>query len=161
VSLVNEHGIKTSANIGCSATELLKSAKKYGGSVKSIAVTGSINAMTDGSDLATRVFDSTQWLPLTIHDAIVAQHPYYSYCVGKAEAEKAIWKFVEEEKPSFTVEVLLPGLIFGPPIQPITSLKKINFSSDVFYSLMNGKNETVPEAPFPAYVSTSPSCPDE
>lgn len=91
--------------------QLLKSVQKYGKTVKAIAVTGSINAMTDGSDIATRVLDSSQWLPLTIADAVKAQHPYYSYCVGKAEAEKAIWKFVKEEKPTFTVSVLLPALI--------------------------------------------------
>lgn len=133
--------------------QLLKSAKEFGKSVKSIAVTGSINAATDGSDIATRVFDSDQWLPVTIDDAIKAQHYYISYCVGKAEAEKAIWKFVKEEKPAFSVEVLLPALIFGPPIQPLTDIKHINFSTDVLYSLFNGSNETIPDTVFPSYVS--------
>lgn len=125
--------------------------------MKSIAVTGSINAITDGSDIATRVLDSSQWLPLSIADAIKAQHPYYSYCVGKAEAEKAIWKFVKEEKPSFSVEVLLPALIFGPPIHPFTDMKHINFSTDQFYGLFNGENEFVPQTPFASYVSFLPS----
>jgi nucleoside-diphosphate-sugar epimerase len=48
--------------------------------------------------------------------------------------------------------VLLPALIFGPPIQPVTDLKKINYSSDVFYSLFNGTYETVPPTSFPSYV---------
>lgn len=135
-----------------SGIELLKSAKKYGKNLKAIAVTGSINAMTTGQDIDIRVFNSGEWLPLTIDDAIKAQHPYISYCVGKAEGEKAIWKFVEDEKPSFSVSVLLPGLIFGPPIQPVTNLKKINYSTDVFYSLFNGTYEVVPPTSFPAYV---------
>jgi len=139
-----------------SNVQLLKSVQKYGKTVKSIAVTGSINALTDGSDIATRTMDSSQWLPLSIADAIKAQHPYYSYCVGKAEGEKAIWKFVKEEKPTFTVEVLLPALIFGPPIQPIADLKHINFSTDTFYSLWNGTNEEVPATPFASYVSFFP-----
>jgi nucleoside-diphosphate-sugar epimerase len=152
------------------ATELLKSASKYGKNVKAIAVTGSVNAMTTGQDIETRVFNSGEWLPvnfpsflghsksltvmqLTIEDAIQAQHPYISYCVAKAEAEKAIWKYVETEKPSYTVTVLLPALIFGPPIQPVTNLKKINYSNDVFYSLFNGTYETVPPTSFASYVS--------
>jgi hypothetical protein len=135
-----------------SGIELLKSAKKYGKNLKAIAVTGSINAMTTGQDIDIRVFNSGEWLPLTIDDAIKAQHPYISYCVGKAEGEKAIWKFVEDEKPSFSVSVLLPGLIFGPPIQPVTNLKKINYSTDVFYSLFNGTYEVVPPTSFPSYV---------
>ncbi|CAG8961394.1 hypothetical protein HYFRA_00013342 [Hymenoscyphus fraxineus] len=133
------------------ATELLKSAKKYGKSVKAVVVTGSINAMTTGQDLE-RVFSSSEWLPLTIDDAIKAQHPYISYCVAKAESEKAIWKFVDEEKPDFSVTVLLPALIFGPPLQPVTSLKRINYSNDVFYGLFNGSNEVVPGTSFPSYI---------
>ena len=81
---------------------------------------------------------------------------YISYCVAKAESEKAIWKFVEEQKPHFSVSVLLPALIFGPAIQPIKSLDKINFSTDRFYDLFNGKLETVPGTPFPSYVRIVP-----
>lgn len=47
------------------ATELLKSASKYGKNVKAIAVTGSVNAMTTGQDIETRVFNSGEWLPVS------------------------------------------------------------------------------------------------
>ncbi|KAL2062619.1 hypothetical protein VTL71DRAFT_5691 [Oculimacula yallundae] len=134
------------------AVELLKSATKYGKNIKAIAVTGSVNAMTTGMDIAERSFNSSEWLPLSIDDAIKANHPYISYCVAKAESEKAIWKYIEEHNPSYTVSVLLPALIFGPPIQPVTSLKKINYSSDVFYSLFNGTYEVVPDTSFPSYI---------
>ncbi|CZR56737.1 related to flavonol reductase/cinnamoyl-CoA reductase [Phialocephala subalpina] len=132
--------------------ELLKSASKYGKNVKAIVVTGSVNAMTTGMDINERTFNSSAWLPLTIADAIKAQHAYISYCVAKAESEKAIWKYVEENKPSYTVSVLLPSLIFGPPIHTVKDLKKINYSSDVFYSLFNGTYEVVPETSFPSYI---------
>ncbi|EHK96260.1 putative uncharacterized oxidoreductase [Glarea lozoyensis 74030] len=99
-----------------------------------------------------RVFSSDSWLPVTIDDAIKAQHPYISYCVAKAESEKAIWKFVKEEKPVFSVTNLLPCLIFGPPLQPVQSLKKINYSNDVFYSLFNGTYEVTPDTSFPSYI---------
>lgn len=46
------------------ATELLKSASKYGKKVKGIAVTGSVNAMTTGQDIDTRVFNAGEWLPV-------------------------------------------------------------------------------------------------
>lgn len=48
--------------------------------------------------------------------------------------------------------VFLPALIFGPPIQPITNLKKINYSTDVFYSLFNGTYEVTPPTSFPSYI---------
>lgn len=89
---------------------------------------------------------------MSIEDAIKAQHPYISYCVAKAESEKAIWKYVKEEKPAYSVTVLLPALIFGPPIQPVKSLKKINYSTDTFYSLFNGTHEVTPPTTFPAYI---------
>jgi hypothetical protein len=138
-----------------SATELLKSAKAFGGSkLKAIAVTGSVNAMTTGEDIETRIFTADEWLPLTIDDAIAAQNPYISYCVAKAESDKAIWSFIASEKPSYSVTVLLPALIFGPPIQPVGSVKKINYSNDVFYSLFNGTYEVVPPTSFASYVSS-------
>jgi hypothetical protein len=45
-------------------TEILKSAHKYGKNVKAIAVTGSINAITTGEDVKTRVYNSDSWLPV-------------------------------------------------------------------------------------------------
>lgn len=36
-----------------------------------------------------------------------------AYMAGKAEAEKALWKFVEEKKPHFTVNSIYPGAILG------------------------------------------------
>ncbi|CZT13810.1 related to flavonol reductase/cinnamoyl-CoA reductase [Rhynchosporium graminicola] len=134
------------------ALELLKSASKYGKKIKAISVTGSVNSMTTGMDIADRSFNSSEWLPVSVDDAIKANHSYISYCVAKAESEKAIWKYVEEQKPTYTVSVLLPALIFGPPIQPVASLKKINYSTDVLYSLFNGTYETVPDTSFPSYI---------
>ena len=98
------------------------------------------------------IFTHTKISQVSIEDAIKAQHPYISYCVAKAEAEKEIWKYVAENKSHFSVSVLLPALIFGPPIQYVESLKKINYSSDVFYSLFNGTYKVVPPTSFPSYV---------
>ncbi|KAH8653196.1 hypothetical protein BGZ60DRAFT_436110 [Tricladium varicosporioides] len=134
------------------STELLKSASTYGKNVKAVVVTGSVNAITTGEDVATRVYNSEEWLPLSIEDARKAQNPYYSYCVAKAESEKAIWQYVKTEKPQYSVTVLLPALIFGPPIQPISDLKKMNYSTDVFYSLFNGTYDVTPPTSFPSYI---------
>jgi len=92
-------------------------------------------------------------LKLSIEDARKAQNPYYSYCVAKAESEKAIWQYVKAEKPHYSVTVLLPALIFGPPIQPVLDLKKMNYSTNVFYSLFNGTYDVTPPTSFPSYVS--------
>ncbi|RDW68196.1 hypothetical protein BP5796_08853 [Coleophoma crateriformis] len=133
-------------------TELLQSASKFGKNVKCVVVTGSINAVTTGQDIETRKFNSSEWLPVSIEDARQAQNPYISYCVAKAEAEKALWSYVTTNKPTYSVVVLLPALIFGPPIQPFSSLKKINFSTDQLYSLFNGTYQVLPPTAFPSYI---------
>jgi nucleoside-diphosphate-sugar epimerase len=80
-------------------------------------------------------------------------NPFISYCSSKKEAELAVWEFVKTEKPSFAVTVFLPALIFGPPIQPLKSVKDLNFSVGVLYSLFNGSNpDTIPGTMFPAYI---------
>lgn len=103
-------------------------------------------------DVHERVFSSASWLPVTIEDARKANNNYISYCVAKAESEKAIWAFVKENEPSFSVTVLLPGLIFGPPLQPIKNVNKINFSTDQFHSLFDGSSEVTPPTAFTSFV---------
>lgn len=60
---------------------LLRSAKEYGKKVKAISVTGSMNAITTGSqdDVKSRVFGNKEWLPLGREDAIQANNNYVSY----------------------------------------------------------------------------------
>ena len=76
-----------------------------------------------------------------------------SYRVGKKLAVKVIWKSVEEEKPSDTGTKFLPALIFGPPLQQVRDLKKLNFSKAKLYSRFDGANRVVSATMFPAYVS--------
>lgn len=91
-------------------------------------------------------------MQITTEQAIQMQNSYISYCAAKKAGEKAIWEFVEKEKPKFHVTVFLAPLIFGPPIHKVTTIKHINYSNDVFYSLWNGTYAEVPPTSFPAYV---------
>jgi hypothetical protein len=143
--------------------ELLKSAKAYGSSIKTIAFVGSVNSVTDGTaeSIAKKVFTSKDWIPYTVEQAQTMQNSFVSYCVAKKEAEKAVWNFVETEKPHFNVSVFLPCLIFGPAIHYVNSMKKINYTNDIIYSYFNGTNESIPPTPFPSYVRqflSSPFC---
>ncbi|KAL2419908.1 hypothetical protein ABEF95_008264 [Exophiala dermatitidis] len=138
-------------------TGLLTSALRYGNKVKAISVTGSINAITlgDQDDVKKRAFDNKDWLPLGREDAINAQDPYISYCVGKKLAEQAIWKFIDEQKPPFSVTNFMPPLIFGPMFQKVPSVAKINFSNRQFHSILNSakaEGRKVPSTMFPGYI---------
>lgn len=134
---------------------LLRSAHRSAPTLKSIAVTGSVNAMTTGSpeELLAGPLTSETWLPITQEQAREANNVYISYCSGKKEGELAIWDFVKTAKPDFTVTVLLPALIFGPPLQPLRGgVKGLNYSTNVIYSLINGTNATIPATTFPSFV---------
>lgn len=60
--------------------ELLTAAQKYGGNLKAISITGSINAITTGAqdDIKSRVISSSEWLPLGVEDAVKMQNPFVS-----------------------------------------------------------------------------------
>jgi nucleoside-diphosphate-sugar epimerase len=105
-----------------------------------------------GDDLVTRTLTNSSWNTITQDYAKEANNMFVSYCSSKKEAEQAVWSFMETEKPSFGVTVFLPALIFGPPIQPVKDSKHLNFSVDIFYSLWDGRNETIPDTMFPSYI---------
>ncbi|KAK0717553.1 hypothetical protein B0T26DRAFT_802653 [Lasiosphaeria miniovina] len=134
---------------------LLRSAKRIAPTVKSVAVTGSINALTTGSpeELLAGPITNETWLPITREQAREVNNNYISYCSGKKEGELALWDFVKAEKPPFSVTVFLPALIFGPPLQPIKDLRSsLNYSTNVIYSFFNGTHETIPATSFPSFV---------
>ena len=82
-----------------------------------------------------------------------------SYCVGKKLAEEAIWKFVKDEQPSFTVTNFMPPLIWGPMHQPVKDIGRINFSNGLIGGIMDSKSSEggkVPNSAFPGCVSCLP-----
>lgn len=57
---------------------LLASAKQHGKNVKAVSITGSINAITTGTqdDIKSRTLSSSEWLPLSRDDAIREQNQF-------------------------------------------------------------------------------------
>lgn len=50
----------------------------------------------------------------------------------------------------------MPPLIFGPPLQKVETITKLNFSTMQIYSIMNSAQTgsgTVPATAFPGFVS--------
>lgn len=136
---------------------LLKSAKANAPGLKSIVITGSINSITTGApdDNKAREYTNDSWNDITPEFAREQKNGFYNYCSSKKESELAVWDYVKTEKPSYSVTVLLPALIFGPPLQAMTSLKHLNFSVGVVYSFFNGTYEEIPNthtAAFPSYI---------
>ncbi len=90
-------------------------------SVKEFVYTSSIVAATvpmPGND--TRVERDT-WNDMAVQVAwspppYDAMRGVFVYMASKVSAEKAVWKFVEEKRPHFTVNAVNPGNIFGYPL---------------------------------------------
>jgi nucleoside-diphosphate-sugar epimerase len=135
--------------------ELLKAAHKYGPNVKNITFVGSINAITDGTAeaIANRVYTEQDWISHTTEDARRLQNDNISYCVSKKESEKAVWNYVETEKPHFSVTVFCPALLIGPALHHVDNMKSINFTNDVVYMYIDGAHQRIPPTHFPSYVS--------
>ena len=56
-------------------------------------------------------------------------------------AERAAWKFVEEEKPNFTLSAINPPLVLGPVVNYLNSLDAVNTSNQRIRNLITGQNK--------------------
>jgi nucleoside-diphosphate-sugar epimerase len=84
-------------------TGVLKAIKKNAPTVKQVVITSSfasiINA-SKGNSWTEHTYSEKDWNPITEEEAV--QNPSNGYRASKTFAEKAAWKFVEEERPNFT-----------------------------------------------------------
>lgn len=99
-------------------TDLLDSALKES-SVKEFVFTSSIaakamptleNTTHIGPDTWNETAVQLAWAPPPYDDPVRGM---IAYMAGKTEAEKALWKYVAEKKPPFTVNSIYPGAIIG------------------------------------------------
>lgn len=101
-------------------TTLLRSAARAP-SVKSFVLTSSSVAVANPTpDNSPSSIDADSWNDAAIAEAwSVTSAPFPDnaptavYSASKAESEKALWDFVEKEKPSFRVNAILPDANFG------------------------------------------------
>ncbi|KAF7561190.1 hypothetical protein G7046_g2948 [Stylonectria norvegica] len=119
---------------------LLRSASKEP-SIKSFVYTSSSMACAGGVPGSNKSFgiDSSTWNDEQIREAwSVTSEPFppthaaVVYGASKAEAEKALWKFVEEEKPHFQVNAVLPDLNAGEVLSLKGSLSTAIFMRMVY-----------------------------
>lgn len=113
------------------ALNILKSASREP-SVKRVVYTSS--AITTGfgesntpysvptdswNDLASKL----AWAPPPYED----DRKYLVYAASKTEAERACWKFVEEEKPHFEFSTVLPSVTFGAALHESLSSETLTW----------------------------------
>ncbi|KAF8608358.1 dihydroflavonol-4-reductase [Ceratobasidium sp. AG-I] len=128
-------------------TEILKSTKKYGSSVKRVVITSSFAAIRDASkgNRPGYAYSEKDWNPVTYDGA--QKDPGTGYDASKKLAEKAAWDFMENEKPGFDLVTLCPPIVYGPVIQEVKDLKKLNTSSAPFYNIFSGQVKELGQVP--------------
>jgi hypothetical protein len=104
--------------------------------LKSIAITGSINAITTGApdDNAAREYTNDSWNNITQEYARESKSGFIMYCSSKKEAELAIWDFVKVEKPHFSVRLARLTIYFESTDNRSRSLYSFPPSSSVHRS---------------------------
>ena len=117
----------------------LLAAKRHGKNIKQVVVTSSLAAMWNILEKydSSRPLSENVWNTLTREQA--ARDPMLCYTVSKALAEKAVWDFVEQEKPSFGVNTVNPSFVFGPQAFDEDAVGDVNFSADLLASLFKLK----------------------
>ncbi|ODV76726.1 NADPH-dependent methylglyoxal reductase GRE2 [Suhomyces tanzawaensis NRRL Y-17324] len=127
----------------------LASAKKYGSNLKNFIVTSSVAAV--GSSFLvnphlpmTTVINEESWTEISWEQA--STNGFIGYSASKAFAEREVWKFVDEEKPSFAVSVVNPSFVFGPQAFDAEAAKTLGTSSELINSLLKAG----PDAELPA-----------
>ncbi|KAL1961374.1 hypothetical protein VTO42DRAFT_102 [Malbranchea cinnamomea] len=115
---------------------LLRAIKRSAPTVKRVVVTSSFAAIIDPAKEPTFTFSEEHWNPVTLEMA--ASNPVHGYRASKTFAEKAAWKFVEDEKPNFTLSTVNPPVVLGPIVHHLADLSAINTSNERIRDLITG-----------------------
>lgn len=120
---------------------VLRSAHKYGTNIKRIVVTSSTAAVVQRTDPEGTLYNDKSWNDAAV-SAVEEQgpksHPGDMYCASKTLAERAAWKFVEDNKATLKWDLValnVPWTI-GPPIQPVSTPAELNGSMRVWWDIV-------------------------
>uniref|UniRef100_A0A060T4V0 ARAD1B02860p n=1 Tax=Blastobotrys adeninivorans TaxID=409370 RepID=A0A060T4V0_BLAAD len=118
-------------------TGILHSIKRHGPNVKHVVVTSSFAAILNSYKFPDAAdYNEKSWNPITYEDSL---NPAKTYTGSKKLAEKALWDFLESEKPSFTASTVNPVLVFGEILHKINSPDAINTSNKEVYKLLHSE----------------------
>ncbi|KAB5527978.1 hypothetical protein GE09DRAFT_410038 [Coniochaeta sp. 2T2.1] len=116
-------------------TGILRSIKSRAPTVKRVVFTSSSAAILNPKSHA-EVYDESVWAPMTWEEALVPQNAYKA---SKIFAERAAWRFVEEEEPNFDLATINNTYTFGPVQRHLTTLEEINASNHRIRDMLLGR----------------------
>ncbi|WWC85474.1 uncharacterized protein L201_000338 [Kwoniella dendrophila CBS 6074] len=139
-------------------------------SVKSVVVTGTYGSVgyhkAHPHTQKGLVLTEDDWNPYTLEDmdkivetgvnpSDTFDNGSLFYMAGKKYAELSAWEAQKEAKKNgaeWSLAVMNCVMIFGPPIQPLSSLSNGGMSTEILYALSKGKNSPVYPTLFTYYV---------
>ncbi|EGV61300.1 NADPH-dependent methylglyoxal reductase [Yamadazyma tenuis] len=105
----------------------LEAVKKYAPLVKRFVFTSSNAAIVSPTDGKDSVVTEESWCNLGRNDGATG---LMGYKISKTFAERAVWDFVEKEKPNFTFNVVHPTFVFGPQAVASNAKLPLNHSAN-------------------------------
>jgi nucleoside-diphosphate-sugar epimerase len=135
-----EDAIRDVVNPAINGTlSLLNSAHKYGKNVKSVVVTSSIVTLLNSEAEPGHIFTESDWSDAAFQQVLKLKEQgkpidgFLAYVASKNEAERAVWKFRDEKKPSFTLSTILPSYVYGAILPPPKTLEAVKAASTAHY----------------------------
>lgn len=120
-------------------TNVLVAIKAFAPQVTQVVLTSSYAAISNVQKANDPSFTHSEsvWADMSWEEGV--SNLALSYRASKKFAEKALWEFIEQEKPNFTATTVNPPIVFGPLTQNVHSIDHINTSSKIVYDLLHSK----------------------
>ncbi|KAI5449717.1 hypothetical protein NCC49_004082 [Naganishia albida] len=128
---------------------VMRSAKEHNPHLQRLIITSSVAAVVDpnprgeqhasGPPYTMDERDWNEYSPKVIEEKGTDAPGSDKYRASKTLAEKAAWKFMEDNKPSWDFATINPPLVFGPIIHQVESPDKLNTSVANFWAYIEGK----------------------
>lgn len=126
-------------------------------SVKRIVHTNSFACIYDAAagPQPGKTYTAKDWSPLTYQDGVDAPNAPTAYRASKTAAERAAWKFMEDNNTGFDMVSLCPAMVFGPflPQSKPSSIAGVNTSNQMVWGVVSvGRDSAVPPTKGPVWV---------
>lgn len=126
----------------------LLSVQKFGPQIKKVVVTSSfvtVQSRAGQLDKSVTITEETR-NPISYEDSLAkgtsqANRNSVGYWGSKWFAELAVWDFVKDEKPHFTLTTVHPLFVFGPQADDGDAKGVLNFSAEIINKVLAAKTQ--------------------
>lgn len=123
---------------------ILNSTLSAGSQLEAFVLTSSIASIVDISKPDDYAFTEDDW---NVNGEAIARKEFRAgpaYGASKAAAERAMWRWKEMYRPSFSISAVNPGVVTGPPISFPSSPAKLNETLKPVWQIYSGEAKTMP-----------------